>query len=1321
MASPSPSLFMSPEIVTDDDIDDISLISTDQEGGEEEDANKDWFVDDVYAERLDPENSGEVQYLIKWEGFPLDQCTWEPVKNLGPGLLAQWEETKQDIAAGKQKAFDVEEYNAACRAKTERHMRRNAKRRRLGLPLSRPMPAELAVEAQEGEELDPSHVSPETKPQQITKQKTPEKTASPAGKEDNNQHRIMNVRQPSSVSKLSKQGSTITGYQGTARKPSKSTNQRRPGTTLRPSSTLPARPPKPSSSLANKFAGKQRWTATRTHPRPAETLAPVTNIFTGGKERKKRANLGDVMNDPTKAPKAFHSMRVQNIAKKKGIERNDGVPPSISSIPKSFILTSNETDQRKQDQIRTKDPSNPLETPSLTHGSVALPPDSTTVAASAPKAKKSVRFMEAEDVEPADYPMTDAPDPVLDEPEDARHPLAVSEPAKQPPSAPKKLTLANYHGRAQTQVVSKTVVFGRTGSNPIRVLFSGIVRQSQPWLSAFVAQETLHFNTTCVSYDFLSQQPHLLGEILAAGAVENFSNETPSTLANAAANLQRGSLGLHLVADEFSILVYPSACDDWKGLGYDMGTVKPEAPLRHMIYKSQADPKLYPPVPLPRTPVSIDDKEQGSYSRVVIKDLTGLNFAQFLPQEPKLRDNQVFMLLIPEREMQVSNVIKLWLRSYQPDCRIFSHEYKESWSRFHEAVRAGAAGTIIFHEDVTCSIRKIPRIFQMVDSRRCYTFWDLATGQFNPPRFPSDIDASIEPGALQLTRLFPHGRAFLITPSFALSDPERLCQFLDWFQAYCCNPNYLLVACADFPNYLKAVTLEKEEERSLLYKDHRNSLRLEDLLDEFGLRKVDLEKRFRAWQLLKEIIKQYGDGNTSEDIRKVYWITEFIDPNDEQSLVNWFCWWSTTKLDRYRKFTVLGSSAGRNKWAYRNIDIPAYTDTTVSDPDLALSRETQERKAREAVEEAEDAKEFGDDTPATPTNTNSGLSPDKMITQHSRAPYEFRSEIFKSDRADELRGWIAEFNRSRSASWAKLHPNPVSWLGVSMADHFGDSRCAYDTYKNWLGRAPIFSSHVNTWYGLFYTIDKEWNNEVSPNTYGRHPWIAVFRPNSPHNTRVPYKKMELLIWDVSAAERKRVWGRSKLLLDMQYRLANLLREEVPQKCEGYKLDSVYISSKTKLQYSPNDNPLDVTCRRIREMMDDGKFWLPPFTTMLPSRGWDLVEMSDLQESSPAMSSSIPKPTSFPKHHTDKGKPLRSIWHAPSPRAQSEGERSKCFNDLYESAYRARLKDGAVQTMRYQYRPTLEWYHDLKAEGRDASHVNVDSADKVLYKLLQKKN
>lgn len=62
------SLFVEADERMRGDDDDISLTSTVEEGG-------DYDVEELLFEREDPDAPGEPQFLIKWEGYPLDQCT----------------------------------------------------------------------------------------------------------------------------------------------------------------------------------------------------------------------------------------------------------------------------------------------------------------------------------------------------------------------------------------------------------------------------------------------------------------------------------------------------------------------------------------------------------------------------------------------------------------------------------------------------------------------------------------------------------------------------------------------------------------------------------------------------------------------------------------------------------------------------------------------------------------------------------------------------------------------------------------------------------------------------------------------------------------------------------------------------------------------------------------------------------------------------------------------------------------------------------------------------------------------------------------------
>ncbi|OTB01590.1 hypothetical protein M426DRAFT_14341 [Hypoxylon sp. CI-4A] len=1326
MASPSfrPPLSIDPG--GEDDFDTISLTSTDP-GDQDED--KEWLVENIFAEQPHPERPGESQYLIKWDGFPMDQCTWEPTEHLGQGLLEGWERRKSAVEAGELEAFDLEIWYSACREKDERHERRNAKRKRLGLKLTAPFPLPSTSPVEENS-ISPTTVSPITRYDEpgiddnIIQKKgdsnqtglTPTSEAKPKSKPKDV------VKRKNSRDNLPKKpflpkkitpvpppklpprtleaarpapgkgtpGTTMTGYQGTARKPSDGSNSG----SSKPSGKMPT-----STSLAHKFSAKR---SASNGLRPLLPVAPkqTPNIFIGGKERKKRTNLSDAMDDHSKTPKTFSSMRRMNMAKKRGIEKSDRYHPDLSQIPAHFIVTPGPNDRPKADQInkagQTKPhgPSTPTDQSPIVESPTAMSPTDMSPTTPAPKArKKSVRFTDVSDAIPKDVPMGGTVEDMAGRTEGGLH--AAEHPHLGTTSPPaRRLSLATYQERGQTQVVLKKAVFGKEGSDPIRVLFSNMSRQNQPWLTSFIAQEALYFNSVCASYNFIPHKSGLIEEIVSSGTVESYSQNIIATLKTVAENLQRDSFGSHLVTERFSILVYPSQCDGWSGLGVEKHDS--ESPLRYIIYKSPIDAKHHLPRSIPRAPAPLTAVSQGSHGQVLIKDLFGLDFAQFLPQDPKQKDNQVFMLLFPDREVQVRNIIKLWLRSCQPNCRIFSHELQDSWVKFHETVRAGAAGTIILHEDIAVSIRKLPRAQYLTE----YTFWNLSTGQYNPPRFPSDVYDPIEPGTLQMTRLFPYGRAFLITPSFALSDPGRLVDFLNWFKAYCRNPHYLIMACANFPDYLEAVTLEKEQEREEISQKHEHDPRLDNILEELGLSRKTLDDRFRAWEILQDIMGSAGDENTDEDIRKVEWITDSIDPNDEQSLVNWFCWWSATKCDRYRKFTVLGSGKTKNKAAYRNIEIPVYTQETVSNPDLAIAREDQLRRAREAAELARDA---------------IGLGQETTVQNHANAKTISNTSRHFDDISPRLHSTINHL--PNFPKWLKIHRTPISWLHVQMADHFGDPRCTHDTFKNWFGGTPIAASFFNTWVGLFHTIDDEWDATTPARAYRNHPWIAALRPINPHYRC--FEKMELFIWDVSFEARGRGSKNRPPLLAMQRRLINFIRDQLPLREADQSLDLVYISSKTSIQQRPGDSLLDITCQRLEEMAVNSKIWLPPFENLLPSRGWIEVpkrdwDMPNTNEQS-ALLEIEKQHTTIRRHPCDENRPERSIFHAPRPNTQAPMA-TRCTNHLYECALSARADDGSCKIMTYRYKSTLDWYHDMKVEGRDATHVLVDSADKVIERL-----
>ncbi|KAH9898636.1 hypothetical protein F4778DRAFT_782757 [Xylariomycetidae sp. FL2044] len=1391
MATPD-NLPLVSEERADEDEDDVSITSTND--GASNDEEKEWVVDDILAERQNPLSPTEMQYLIKWEGFPLDQCTWEPEDNLGDGLLPRWEEIKKEVADATRSPFDLEVYHAATRAKAERHIRRNAKRKRLGLDPTWPyppaspaanispsiedstdgpiedknLPNSAEDEVHEMSEAEPRRsTSGDQEPQKGGKQKTFRGFSSEKPRPEPAPNRPAMTKRPSqtgiampssksaspvagsskpspSISSRPK-GGTMTGYQGTARRPSMDRTASKSSVSKggihksaagvsKSSSGRTVAPPTKSTSLANKFAGK-KMTATRTRPQPAAATIPATNIFTGGKQRKKRASLADAMADPSKAPKTFSNMRKMNQARKKAIEKGDAAPQDFSSIPTSFLLSTDGSKNPPKvplslaaDNTLTQTKGNPSPASPGVQSPVAMSPTDTSIAAPKPKAKKSVRFTTEVDYSPAVFDEND----LYDEPMDIDGPQEELSSDYRPPTPPKtdsskpskKLSLANYQGRPQTQAVGKIAILGPEGSDEIRILFMGVPRHNGTWLSAFTAQDKLHFDRTCASYDLASQQI-LLAERICTGELSPATESAAGLLGNAAEWLRRQSLGMHLVATEYSILLYPSNSDAWGFLDNDAQNIAGETSLRHLIYKSPFDPKVYPPLSVPSLDIDLGNKMQRT--QMSLEYLTGLKFESFLPTNPKDVHNQVYMLVFPRGEEQLHMLVMLWLRSWQENCRIFSTLVGGgSWRKFHQCVRVSGAGTLIFHSSATCSLRKIPRIADMLHSKsRNYTFWDLTAGEFDPPTFPSESSAVIAPASLQMTRLFPFGYAIMITPSFVLSDPRGLFELLEWFWAFSVKPHFLLVACHNFPDYLRLIALEKAVEREEVIRAYRlGDAQLQATLVGRGLLKEDIDAWFRAWEVLQNIIKRYGDEDTSDDIRRIYWADELIDPNDEQSLVHWFCWWSTKKLDSYRKFYVVGSHTEKMERAYRRIEIPVYADGTTNDPNIAMA--VVDLLSSEGGEDGDHGGTPGNSSASTGSGSNLTLrrAPAAQATLH------FPSALFNNDSSWGIQKWINAFIRSNGPTWAHLHRFPVSWVDVPMADHFGDSLCEYHTYTNWYYQHQEFTRIKNTWVGLFYTIEREWNPKAPPESYGRHPWIAIYRPVNPHIHwgEDVYKDMELLIWDVSASRRENELGQSGSLLPMQRRLANFLRAHVPQRFKGHSLTRVFLGCQTDLTFKPpEENVLDMTCRKLKEMLDNTKKWIPPWDTLLFQIGFrqlDRYEWSDEGiVQAEGLLKTVRRDSMIAKHpEIDAQKPERLIWHPPrgndSNSNNNKNGGSRCQNRLYEAAKEARKMDNACQTMRHQYVSTMQWYEDVESEGRGSSHVCVESWNRIERRLPQ---
>lgn len=275
---------------------------------------------------------------------------------------------------------------------------------------------------------------------------------------------------------------------------------------------------------------------------------------------------------------------------------------------------------------------------------------------------------------------------------------------------------------------------------------------------------------------------------------------------------------------------------------------------------------------------------------------------------------------------------------------------------------------------------------------------------------------------------------------------------------------------------------------------------------------------------------------------------------------------------------------------------------------------------------------------------------------------------------------------------------------MDMAEQHKDAfPCDYGTYGQWLACFPRFWKKVNTLIGLFYTTEGDWQ-EAPPAKTGptqRRPWIGMLRPVDPHLNASNYSgALELLIWDGVA--RWPAKPQEKHLLPMQRKLVEAVRDELPRnpKYNGYHLQRVWVANFNMEVDADPSCPVDVACKMMEAIVDgkEGRAkYVPPWDELLLKAGWKLLNKAE-----------VARPR-FPHIPADDEEPERLIFHPPRGNVLTN---SACTNDLYDAALEARRREPGCRLFPYHYKPTLQWFQNLKDEKRLYNHIDVDSWERI---------
>ncbi|KAM5382824.1 hypothetical protein ACJZ2D_002215 [Fusarium nematophilum] len=1287
-------------------------------------SDEEWITSGILA---DCEIDGETRYLLEWEGFPLFDASWEPRSNLNQKLIDDWELAKKEEGAQRKANNKIWAWRKASmerlQGKLARHEERNRKRRERGLKetsYGENLEDHLAYLGQfpEGEEPEPDAAEASSPTNSALDQQDNTKTSAQAGSpaelnrkpsiakqddDDNHSPRSRHRSSPSTHGESSRQAGPPASSATNKDPPRRQSSSDHKGLDV----SRKQAPRTSGSLLVNKFGHlkpPQRVTSNISNNQLAvrKTKTPQTlssNVFVGGTKRKQRPTLLDAVNDLSKGQKVLRP-RFARIVQKGQRDREGAVAPAkkpsslfslnpadkgaaVRQHPPDVVSSSSTAEAEGMSGLLSHDKAVEHEKNSSTNNQEPAKPK---------KPKKSVGWGT---IEEATIPLVDEPMELDDEeslfvsdhvPISVKRDIGELEeestvpfPSRpNPPSRrvhwPEEPFIEDDGVRSEAQSLTKDVQFGPK-SAVITVTLEQLPQQhGRPWLPTLEKEEKLVFTHTCMMEEFRDLSNTIISDKpLGHGTITARNNA--ARLAAVSNWLWLRSVGVLFHRPELCVLIH--TMESMSGQKENDAVTTDGCPptLRYTLFRP--GPALpgssLAPVSMPGGISSGD--VMPSMGETVAHGVFGFHYDRLLPERmASSTEGQNFFLAFPQSVGEDAQFTALLLRSCRPGCKIMSSLFPGHWRSFLQLDQ----GVAIIHEDAIWTARLFPDFHFLLHSQPTkFQVWVFSKSLQQSVMYCPPDKRLPRMGDVRFQQICQSRSAILVTPSFAVSQPRQLWSLFKWIRNSWDSDRMAtrLVICAGFDKWLLDLAADKSTRPS-------NRMRLD---------KEGIEALYKAWHRTRELIDRSTEENTA-----FIFAPESIDANDEQSLVNWFGWWSIMNMDQFRRFNVLGSSeTDPRKLAFR-IHRPKYTISTFGNPDEVVAM----------LDREESKNHQGPDQPATEPLGRAQL------------------QLVPGDDAHALTTFLQTVDSKNKASkWTPqiVYKFPVSYWNSGMAWDFGDYQNSFGTYNKLLRFAFDHvnkSSNYNTTMAFCYTIEGGWDPNGRPGAMDktRRPWIMIYRAVEPHYK--PWKAAELFIWD--AARRHPVGEGQQVyegdLIEAQRQLIHAIHEQDDAgAARGLPLTKVWVGG---LDGRPTalTEPIDITLHYLQRFVENIKICLPAPADKLPARGWTLVKRGNAPATSrPPSTESMDIDVPEAEPNTDNAC-LKMVFHP--PRGKQIMRPTECKNRLYQHTQVEIARSQHQQSMEFKFRPTMEWYRQQVEEGRGFEHIRVTTWDAIceMYKI-----
>ncbi|KAG5924790.1 hypothetical protein E4U42_004548 [Claviceps africana] len=1242
-----------------DDSDSFTLSSTSEDSDSHSQAE--FFVEKILAEA---KVAGVQKYLIEWTNFPLCDATWEPAEHLSQELLSEWREAVEETGRTTLPGFKISNWrkavNTDIRARYAKHEEKNKKRALLGLK-KKDLKCSLQewLDSIEGPSEDEDY-DRHTKKNKIvfhqmaTGEKETSATAS-AGTRLLKRSSDGHQQEPHASGTVKRFKASGSGISSTLKKssplavsPMSSKETSNKGTkspsnvseTPHSSKRVVARPEKGESttSLSKASASKISGSAA-----PRSTL----NVFVGGKQRKPRRNLLDIVSVPSESCKFFNYRQRWQV--EKGQRDKEGIRPPTKSAASLTLMPIRARRESDADKALLDDGKN--DTIPGQSGRSHLP-------ASSCSTRKTVRW--ADDLEDESQGSADALESLFmsdgeEAPEEPKiEPLSPSQEDKVVASA----CSSSADGIASpflsvAENTSKICQFGPSSENSVRLRFSGwLTDDKSTWSCHLQNQSHLRFSHMCTMQDLKSPTEHAkLDDVIVRRGNIEANDESKSFLELLAKRLQVGQLAFVCLLDDklpISIVIHvPEAPLAGSAPSIDSQSVAEPAQLQYFIFLPHPPVSELMLAPLP--PVA----KQNERDLRIYQFFLGDTFEKHFKNSTTEGTTQNFFLVFPPSAHQEAIMVCQWLRESDSSCTIKTSLIPGQWAEFVSRER----GNVIFHEAAIWVMRSMPQLGAILHSQvvKMY-FWKLSRSSL----LSKGNDLAPAPTDYRLRQILRSGTIFLVTPSFLVSQPEQAYNFIKFFwKSYTSNSPIFrlgkLAVASDISCWLAELAIEKAQSWSLLGES--------DARDVNGHKASEALRK--CYTLLRNIIDDTEDAGDSP----LLYAPDVLDGNDEQSLVNWFGSWTVSHNQQFRKFYVVGSSNQSETRLSRNLQPVQFLSTVEHDVDLH-SIPNEDRMGPSPPLDGPPSDLMKIRKSLTDSERVYKSPPFNPIVLYRFPIIKTQSDII-SERM-ELDTFPDEFDR-----WHSFFADPL----------FGN-------IFNIKTKGQLRSSK-NTFVGFFYTRDLDQLPKfgTDPRQMIWSPWIAIYRPSDIHCKA--WKSMELLIWDPAAATRVPEQGGpyEEDLLWSQRQLVHLIEQKTRDRNDALPLGRVWLGPfDDHPAYSREANVDNVyrALRCIEDFPSSYKHSLPTNGKFLISRGWK--QLSPGSRPAPeVMDLDAPRSESLP---------LRAILQPPG--SGTNPQEAPCRNH-FRDAISGHRGTGPIS---FTFQPTLKWYTPQFDMGLGFQHIVV---------------